>query len=141
MIIRIYSSGLRFVLREMFEAAANKHRRRCLNCGKVLAQSQRKFCSKECCKAYSCRPREKVCPTCGRTFISREPKKECNRCIWERRTTGRRSHYVPKTVYRPPQISEKPNRWEQYEEARKKAEAEGWHLSYGEWASKEEGIS
>lgn len=135
MIIRIYSSAMRFVLREMIEAAANKQKRPCLNCGKPLMPSQRKFCSKECCTAYACRPRQKKCPTCGRVFISREAKRECNRCIWERRTTGRRSHYVPKTVYRPPQISGKPDGWALYEEARKQAEAEGRHLSYGEWAA------
>lgn len=137
MIIRIYSSAMRFVLREMIEAAANKQKRPCLNCGKPLTPSQRKFCSKECCTAYACRPRQKKCPTCGRVFISREAKRECSRCIYERRSSGVRRTYKPKTVYRPPEITEKPDLWEEYHKARRQAEAEGRHLSYGEWASKE----
>ena len=141
MIIRIYSSCLRYVFREMIETAAEKQKRRCLNCGKPLAPSQRKFCSLDCCTAFGCRPRQKVCPTCGRVFISREAKRECNRCIYERRSSGFNRTYKPKTVYRPPQIPKKPDTWAAYEEARKKAEAEGRRLSYGEWASKKEGKS
>lgn len=112
----------------------------CLTCGKEfrpkMAQRDARYCSTRCNDAVQLKLR-------GMRLIPKEERptrlkpKVCSECLEWFQPSGRKEKLCPKCEKKK-QSKPKPS-WNEFEEACRKAEAEGKHLSYGQWQAKRSG--
>lgn len=111
-----------------------KTERICKNCGRILPERKRSFCSEDCKEQFYNTPRERACAVCGKVFPALRTRSICKDCLNENDRTKRFDERMQKKA-RKAQYDVRAASFEDYIAAWRRARQNGKNLHYGAWAA------